>query len=132
MKNKSIEVKDMAKNAKKRLRTGFWEENGSEVATRCESLIKNGFSDKEVLAAFDKNATKRTLKTDKTEIFYRKVKSILDKCGEVGNIISMLIDKKLYVSLSYEAKQKYMLDLSENYRVALARYRKEKMLKNNI
>ena len=55
-----------------------------------------------------------------------EIQEILDREGEVSNVIGLLTDKAYYQTLSYEEKQRYTLELSENYLKALERYKKEK------
>ena len=130
MKIRNSDVKNLAKGAKKRLQTGFWEQHCDEISLQREAMFRSGFSEKEVLAMYDGNNQKNDKKRNNKEIFYERVKKLLDEKGEVGNIISLLIDKKFFDGLSYDAKQKYLLEFSEEYRSALGRYTKEKLLKS--
>lgn len=56
---------------------------------------------------------------------YQKVCKILDGDEIVINPIKELVDYKYYNTLSIEAKQKYIFDLSEKYKVMKIRYEKE-------
>ena len=53
---------------------------------------------------------------------------LLDEEGEVANAIGRLTDKEYYSTLSYEEKQRYTLELSNKYLIAVERYRKEKAI----
>lgn len=57
---------------------------------------------------------------------YEKVCKLLEKDEIVINPIQELIDKKYYNSLSNEAKQKYIFELSEKYKVMKDRYNMER------
>lgn len=59
------------------------------------------------------------------EEFYKKVKKLLDECGEVSDALGRLTDKDYFDTLSYEQKQRYSLDLSSKYVLAKQRYYKE-------
>ena len=116
-------LKTLAKEAKKRLKNGFWEKYGDDVKASFSKARAQGVDPVGVIDFYEaKTAPKRT---DGDE-FYKKVKKILDEYGECGNAISMLIDYSVYDSLDYGRKQKYVLDLSERYRAALERYKREK------
>ena len=123
--------KEYCKDAKKRLKNGFWQDyrkNLSEELLRAEnsglspSKVKEYYVDKALVKVRNVNGSQ--------EDFYLKVKAILDKEGEVYNVIGMLTDKEYYETLSYEEKQRYTLSLSENYLKALERYKKEKAYEN--
>ena len=56
---------------------------------------------------------------------YEKVCKILEKEEIIINPIKELVDYKYYNTLSLEAKQKYIFDLSEKYKLMKLRYEKE-------
>ena len=56
---------------------------------------------------------------------YEKVCKLLDREEVVINPIRELVDYKYYNSLTLEAKQKYIFDLSEKYKTMKIRYEKE-------
>ena len=56
---------------------------------------------------------------------YEKVCKILSREEIVINPIKELVDYKYYNTLSLEAKQKYIFDLSEQYKLMKIRYEKE-------
>ena len=56
---------------------------------------------------------------------YDKVCKLLDRDEVVINPIKELVDYKYYNTLSLEAKQKYIFDLSEKYKTIKIRYEKE-------
>ena len=59
------------------------------------------------------------------DLFYEKVRRMLLTDGEVSDALARLTDRDEYDSLSYEDKQRYMLNLSERYLKALERFRRE-------
>lgn len=61
------------------------------------------------------------------EEFYKKVKKMLDEEGEVSDAINRLIDKDTFKSLPYESRERYVLEIGNQYREAKARYEKEKI-----
>ena len=60
------------------------------------------------------------------EIFYNKVKKILDEEGEVSDAIQRLMDGEKYNGMSYASRERYVLEIGNNYREAKERYYKEK------
>ncbi len=125
------DVKTLAKEAKKRLKSGFWEKYKEEVVEKSRLAKASGVKTQEVVE-FYQSKEFQTVTKDKEdeESFYLKVKEILDKEGEMCLIFSKLIDHEIYDNLTYDAKQKYTLELAEKYQKALQRYKKEKNLKN--
>ena len=53
---------------------------------------------------------------------------MLDEERIIINPINELIDKKYYETLSFESKQRYILDLSDKYRQMKERYDRERNL----
>ena len=101
-------LKMAAKEAKARLKSGFWQTYGAEIAR----ARANGVSEEDC----------------RETAFYGKVKDILDRSGEVSDILGRLAEKERYETLDYAAKQRYMLELSDRYQRALARYKRERSL----
>lgn len=121
-------VKGLGREAKERLKNGFWEKNKDEVITKMDEYKLSGVSYKEAFALYETRNREVAAASSENESFYRKVKKILDETGETSDILDRLIDKKQFENLSYEGKQKYLLGLSEKYRAALARYKREAKL----
>ena len=128
MKDEVKSIKDYCREAKKRLKTGFWAEHYKNLGEELERAKTQGVSPSKVKEYFSKKVS-NTIRNnrDAEEEFYKKVKSILDSEGEVSNVIGLLTDKERYKALSYEEKQRYTLELSESYLKALERYKKEKI-----
>lgn len=63
--------------------------------------------------------------SDNDQFMYEKVCKMLDDDRIIINPINELIDKKYYDSLSFESKQRYILDLSDKYRKMKERYDRE-------
>ena len=122
-------IKSLAKEAKKRLKNGFWETFGEEIRDKASKASAEGLETSRIVDYYQAKVFSVKRADDKDE-FYEKVKKLLDTYGECGNVLSMLIDYSEYDALSYDGKQKYVLDLSAKYRVALDRYKSEKSLSN--
>lgn len=63
---------------------------------------------------------------------YNRVCRLLEREDVVVNPIQELVDHKYYKTLSLEAKQKYIFDLSEKYKEMKIRYEKEHELYANV
>lgn len=127
------DLKTLAKEAKKRLKSGFWSKYKSEVAKKKEVAKEKGMSESKVIDYYQIKsgaitASKKLI--DEDEKFFLKVKEILDTKGQVGNIISLLIEHDVFDQMPFDKRQKYLLDLSNRYLEALDRYNSEKRICN--
>ncbi len=121
------DVKTLAKEAKQRLKSGFWEKYKTDVVNSSQKARSEGVAESVVINYYQQKSAPIVKKTvDKSHTFYEKVKVLLDEKGQVGNIISLLIDHSVFDGLTYEGKQKYILELSNKYLEALDRYNAEK------
>lgn len=120
-------IKQLAREAMKRLKSGFWqnyERSLEETLLHAELMGKSTRKVKDYYVAVVTESIRTD--TDEKEVFYQKVKAILDEEGEIYNAIGRLTDREVYDKLSYEEKQRYNMELSEKYLQALERYNKEK------
>ena len=117
-------LKELAREAKGRMKSGFWSECKDDLEKNLKSAREQGINETRVERFFaDKLAA--TLGGEKEDEFYLRVKELLLKEGEVSDAIGRLTDKAYYDTLSYEDKQRYNLSLSERYLRALERFRRE-------
>ena len=123
-------LKQYAKEAKRRLKSGFWQSYKSEVEQRKKQAVEDGIAVSKVVEYYNEEQRRRTSNNEcADEEFYKKVKKLLDEYGETDDIIGRLTDKKYFSELNYEQRQKYSMELSSKYLIALERYNKEKNLK---
>ena len=122
-------LKQYCREAKKRLKSGFWKNYDAELGEKLKKAEESGVAASKVKEYYnDRVAEKiRSVKND-DEGFYDKVKNLLETEGEVSDAIGRLTDKEYFDTLSYEEKQRYTMSLSEKYLSALERYKKEKAL----
>lgn len=120
-------LKQYCKDAKNRLKNGFWQEYKKELNVRIEVAEKEGVSASKVKEYYVKK-TADEIKNAGDDDFYFKVKKLLDEEGEVSDAIGRLTDRQVFDSLSYEEKQRYTLTLSEKYVKAVERYKTEKSI----
>lgn len=120
-------LKEYCKEAKKRLKNGFWQRYREGLEVELEKAKNAGVSTSVVKEYYTQQITNVVKKNnDDNDEFYIKVKKLLDEEGEVSNAIGRLTDKSVYEQLDYEEQQRYTLSLSEKYLKAVERYRKEK------
>ncbi len=119
-------LKSVAKEAKTRLKNGFWEHCRSELEGEVARARSAGVSESRACRYFAGKVTCTIRGGGEDDAFYEKVKAILLTDGEVSDAIGRLTDKEYFSTLSYEEKQRYTLTLSERYLKALERFRKER------
>lgn len=125
-------LKQYAKEAKKRLKSGFWQSYHKNLDQEMQKAEQNGISASKVKEYYSQQVCENIRSyNEENEEFYLKVKNILDSEGEIPNVIGRLTDREVFDTLPYEEKQRYTLNLSEKYLVALERYNKEKAIKIN-
>ena len=122
MKERSF--KSVAKDAKRRLKSGFWEECEDELSRELARAREAGVSESRAAHYFTGKIALKLAGGD-DEAFYARVRAMLLAEGEVSDAIGRLIDRPYYETLSYEEKQRYTLNLSERYLRALERFRRE-------
>ena len=122
-------LKQYAREAKMRLKNGFWKTYKENLDTEIQKAKEVGVEKSKVIEYYTAK-TKEDLKSPKEreEDFYQKVKKILDEEGEISNVLGRLTDLEVYNNLSYEDKQRYNLSLSSRYLKAVERYEKEKAM----
>ncbi len=117
-------LKELAREAKGRMKSGFWSECKEDLHRNLSSAREQGINETRVERFFaDKIAA--AVGGEKEDEFYLRVKQLLTAEGEVSDAIGRLTDKEYYETLSYEDKQRYNLSLSERYLRALERFRRE-------
>ena len=116
--------KALARQAKERVKTGFWQDCQDGLNERMEKVKELGLNESKAGRYF-KQKVSESLLGEREDEFYLKVKDMLLKDGEVSDAIGRLTDRAYYDTLSYEEKQRYTLSLSEKYLRALERFRRE-------
>ena len=117
-------LKMLAKEAKMRMKKGFWERCEEELDARGEIARAQGISEGRMERYFAGKVSD-SIRGETPDEFYLKVKKLLLEEGEVSDAIGRLTDKAYYDTLTYEEKQRYNLELSQKYLAALERFKKE-------
>lgn len=123
-------LKSAAHEAKQRLSSGFWQDFKNDLEGEVQKAVEQGKNASKVVKYYTEKVGKDVKGGESDETFFLKVKKILDDDGEVGDVLGRLTDKEYFQSLNYDQRQRYTLELSEKYRVALIRYKKEKEFEN--
>lgn len=119
------DLKVLARKAKQRLASGFWQRCKEDVDFRTKQAEQSGMNAVKVKTHLY-GKVKDSIRGQKEDEFYLKVKKLLDEYGEVSDAIGRLTDKEYFESLSYSEQQRYTMELSARYLEALEKYRKEK------
>jgi hypothetical protein len=117
-------LREEARRAKRRIKTGFWTECQESMDEQLQKAREQGMNESKVGRFFAAQVTAQ-IEGKQEDAFYLKVKHMLLTEGEVSDAIGRLTDKEYYATLSYEEKQRYTLNLSEKYLRALERFREE-------
>ena len=123
-KNMERTLKMLAREAKSRLKKGFWERCEEELDERRRTAREQGISESKMERYFAEKVA-GSIRGETPDEFYLKVRKMLLEEGEVSDAIGRLTDRAYYATLSYEEKQRYNLELSERYLEALKRFKKE-------
>ena len=123
-KENSRTLREEARLAKHRIKSGFWKECEEEFSEKKETAREHGLNESKA-SRFFKTQVEAQIEGRKEDEFYLKVKNMLLSEGEVSDAIGRLTDHEYFDNLSYEEKQRYTLTLSEKYLRALERFRRE-------
>ena len=126
-------VRAYCKQAKLRMKSKFWQEYKDKITKSVESGDYNEIQTSKVVKYYQAKAVESIRGVNsEDEAFYIKVKELIKTHGEVSDAIGRLTDKEYYETLSYEQKQRYLLDLSSKYLKAKERYYKELKFEKTI
>jgi hypothetical protein len=117
-------LREEARKAKLRMKSGFWAATDADRERKIEKAREHGLNESKAGRYFAAQVSAK-IEGKKEDEFYLRVKKILLSEGEVSDAIGRLTDKEHYATLSYEEKQRYTLALSEKYLRALERFRAE-------
>ena len=124
--NVAKSIKSAAKEAKQRLKSRFWEDYRKEVEIGVKKAESDGIGTGCVENYFRKLA-------EDVEGVYGDVKNMLDEEGaRQSDALDRLMDKKLFYSLDYVQRERYLFVLSEKYLKCLARYDEERGIEKRL
>lgn len=127
-------IKSAAKEAKQRLKSRFWEDYRREVESGVKKAEAEGLAPSGVENYFRKMAVRTVNKpAENEEAFYNEVKTMLDEEGaKPSDALDRLMDKKLFYSLDYVQRERYLFVLSEKYLACLSRYDEERGIEKRL
>ncbi len=127
-------IKSAAKEAKQRLKSRFWEDYRKEVANGVKKAEAEGLAPSGVENYFRKMVVRTVNKpAGNEEAFYNEVKTMLDEEGaKPSDALDRLMDKKLFYSLDYVQRERYLFVLSEKYLACLSRYDEERGIEKSL
>ena len=119
-----VTLREEARRAKSRIKSGFWKDCKADLDERLQQAREQGVNESKAERYFAEQVSAK-IEGRKEDEFYLRVKEMLLSQGEVSDAIGRLTDKPYFDTLSYEEKQRYTLSLSERYLRALERFRRE-------
>ncbi len=117
-------LKSLAKEAKMRMKKGFWKQCEEELSSERSHAREQGINESKMERYFQAKVGAQ-IKGETPDEFYLRVKELLLREGEVSDAIGRLTDMEYFLSLTYEERQRYTLELSEKYLRALERFKRE-------
>ena len=117
-------LKTLAKEAKMRMKKGFWQECEEKLDSERTHAKEQGINESKMERYFQQKVVTE-IRGESPDEFYLKVRDLLLCEGEVSDAIGRLTDREYFESLSYSEKQRYMLELSDKYLKALERFKRE-------
>ena len=125
--NNKKQIKNLAKQAKERLKNHFWEDYKENLTKKVDQAKEDGENTSNVIRYYKNQVSKVIQGCDQIdEDFYKKVKCILDTFGEVSDIIGRLCDTQYMKTLNFQQRERYLSDIASQYRMAKERYDQEK------
>lgn len=120
-----FEIITRAHEAKKRLKSGFWENERMLIAKRYSNRMSDEIISSYYLAGKLKN------KVHKDSVLYEKVCEIIEEDDGL-NPIGRLLDREYYDTLDRSEKERYVLELANKYRTLRALYFERKKVEDNL
>ena len=123
-------LKDYAKKAKARMKSGFWEEINKKRQLDIDSAESAGKSKDIVLKEYREVLTRQLFVQDseEDELLYKKVCELLSEEAVILNPIGLLADKEKMSRMDEGAKQQYILELSNKFKEMKERFYQESRL----
>ena len=127
-------IKSAAKEAKKRLKSRFWQDYKRELDSGVQKAKEEGLGESGVKNYFKNRVVKSVRGTSaEDETFYAVVRNMLDEYGSrPENALDILMDKKYFYSLDYASRERYLFRLAERYVAAANRYDDERSIERCV
>lgn len=124
-------LKQYAKEARKRMKSGFWAKVQEEREAFIAEAVANGQSAEVANEQFKKKIMRKIYSNsdesnvDSDELFYKKVCEVLESSDCLLRPLAKLIDHSVYDNLNDREKQSYILKLSDRFVKMKQRYAEE-------
>lgn len=124
-------LKQYAKEARKRMKSGFWTKINEEREKFVAEAVANGQSAEVAREQFKRKIMQRIYNSEETaqvnddEEFYKKVCEVLETSEFLMSPLSRLIDHSIYDNLNERDRQNYILKLSDRFVIMKERYAEE-------
>lgn len=122
--------RNLATEAKKRMKYGYWTNIKSQRETEIDNAKSEGKGTDGIYSYYRNKVMmdfyRESLPVTDEDIMYSRVCKILDSEDSVTNIIGVLMDKDYYENADREEKSRYILKLSRLYIKMKERYLIEK------
>lgn len=118
-------MKRYAKQAKERMRSGFWEQAKEQLEKEKQVAVTQGLDSVKVAQAHHDLLAKQIYNHDEyiaEQEFYQKVVEIAESKQLIINPLQQLADHKAMEGMTAEQRQAYMMRLSVKYQEALEKY----------
>ena len=129
--SKQKTFKSIAKEAKARLKNGFWTDCQLNRQEEIDKARDAGVAESRASKYFAEKVG-QSIAHEQEDAFYLQVKEMLLTHGEVSDAIGRLTDKAYFEKLNYEERQRYTLALSNRYLLALERFKKEEQFERYL
>lgn len=124
---KPSEIKILARLAKARLKSGYFEDCG-KMAIAKNKIVNEAYDTKNAAQGIfhaAKSSNRLAEEEERERALYPVIIDIVES-GEGLNPLGRLIDRAYYESLDFSGKQRYVLELSEMYKKLSEKYLEEK------
>ena len=115
----------LARQAKSRMKNGFWEQAKAELAHEKQVAATLGISPHKVAEEQHRKLQRQIYDYDgfcEEQEFYAKVVAILTSNETISNPLMRLADQHYMANLTPEQKQSYIQKLAQKYRQAVEKY----------
>ena len=118
--------KKFARQAKERMKSGFWEQTRLRLETEKQVAVTKGLDCNAVRQQQHRQLERLIYDSEgynREQQFQRKVEEILTSKQTVANPISLLADKQYMSTLNAYQRQTYLMKLSAKYQKKKKKYR---------
>ena len=120
-------LKEYARQAKERMKNGFWEQVKQNIQTEQQVAATLGLNAVKVGEEQKRKLQRQIYDYDgfcEEQEFYAKVEEMLNSCEIVSNPIMRLADHDYMETLSPAERQSYISKIATKYREAVEKYRR--------